>query len=107
MATEKKLGIWMDHANAHFMEYADPIMTKIISSDSTQKEKELKDVDIAKLMNVNLQTGLKESSINERITKYGLNSYVAQKQKSIWLILFEQFQSPIILLLLVAPHFGY
>jgi Mn-dependent DtxR family transcriptional regulator len=30
--------------------------------------------DIAKLLDVNQQTGLKESSINERITKYGLNS---------------------------------
>jgi hypothetical protein len=40
MATEKKLGIWMDHANAHLMEYTDPIVTKIISSDSTHEEKE-------------------------------------------------------------------
>jgi len=40
MATEKKLGIWMDHANAHLMEYADPIVTKIISSESTHEEKE-------------------------------------------------------------------
>ena len=63
--------------------------------------------DIAKLMHVNLQTGLKESSINERITKYGLNSYAAQKQKSIWLILFEQFKSPIILLLVVAAGFSF
>lgn len=63
--------------------------------------------DIAKLMNVNLQTGLKESSIDERITKYGSNSYAAQKQKSIWLILFEQFKSPIILLLVVAAGFSF
>ncbi|MEP7232018.1 MAG: cation-transporting P-type ATPase [Ginsengibacter sp.] len=63
--------------------------------------------DIAKLMHVDLQTGLKESSINERITKYGLNSYAAQKQKSIWLILFEQFKSPIILLLVVAAGFSF
>ncbi len=40
MTTEKKLGIWMDHANAHLMEYTDPIVTKIISSDSTHEEKE-------------------------------------------------------------------
>ncbi len=63
--------------------------------------------DIAKLMHVNMQTGLKESSINERITKYGLNSYAAQKQKSIWLILFEQFKSPIIVLLVVAAGFSF
>ena len=40
MASEKKLGIWMYHANAHLMQYADPIVTKIISSDSTHEEKE-------------------------------------------------------------------
>lgn len=40
MTTEKKLGIWMDHANAHLMEYADPIVTKIVTSDSTHEEKE-------------------------------------------------------------------
>ena len=67
----------------------------------------IKPDDIAKLMKVNLQTGLKESSINERITKYGLNSYAPQKQKSIWLILFEQFKSPIILLLVVAAGFSF
>jgi len=63
--------------------------------------------EIAKLLDVNLQTGLKESSINERITKYGLNSYAEQKQKRIWLILFEQFKSPIILLLVVAAGFSF
>lgn len=40
MTTEKKLGIWMDHANAHLMEYADPIVTKIVASNSTHEEKE-------------------------------------------------------------------
>lgn len=55
--------------------------------------------ELAKLLDVNLQTGLKESDIEERITKYGLNSYAEQKQKRILLILFEQFKSPIILLL--------
>ena len=63
--------------------------------------------EIAKQLNANLQSGLEESSINERITKYGLNSYAEQKQKSIWLILFEQFKSPIILLLVVAAGFSF
>jgi hypothetical protein len=40
MKTEKKLGIWMDHANAHLMEYTDPIITTIIASDSTHEEKQ-------------------------------------------------------------------
>ncbi len=40
MTNLKKLGIWMDHANAHLMEYADPIVTTIITSDSTHEEKQ-------------------------------------------------------------------
>ena len=63
--------------------------------------------DIAKLLDANPQNGLAESSIDERIKKYGLNSYAEQKQKSVWLILFEQFKSPIILLLVVAAGFSF
>ena len=40
MKTEKKIGIWMDHANAHLMEHTDPIITTIITSDSTHEEKQ-------------------------------------------------------------------
>jgi hypothetical protein len=40
MTIKKKLGIWMDHANAHVMEYGDPIKTNIIVSGSTHQEKE-------------------------------------------------------------------
>ena len=40
MTTDKKLGIWMDHANAHLMEYADPIVTRNVTSDSTHEDKE-------------------------------------------------------------------
>lgn len=39
MKNIKQIGIWMDHANAHLMEFADPMVTKIISSDSTHEEK--------------------------------------------------------------------
>lgn len=61
--------------------------------------------EIAKFLDVNIETGLLESSIEERIKEYGLNSYGKQKQKSIWLGLFEQFKSPIILLLVIADGF--
>ena len=40
MMTDKKIGIWMDHANAHLMEYKDSIATKIVSSSFTHAEKE-------------------------------------------------------------------
>ncbi len=40
MITTKKLGIWMDHASAHLMEYNDDIKTDVIVSESTHAEKE-------------------------------------------------------------------
>jgi hypothetical protein len=41
MATTKNLGIWMDHTNAHVMEFTtEPITTVIISSKFTHREKE-------------------------------------------------------------------
>ena len=39
MTTGKKLGIWMDHASAHLMEYNDDMTTDIILSESTHAEK--------------------------------------------------------------------
>ncbi len=63
--------------------------------------------EIGKRLDVQIETGLEESSIGERIAEYGLNSYATQKQKSIWLILYEQFKSPIIALLVVAAGFSF
>ena len=41
MKTEKDLGIWMDHQDAHLMEFTiDPIETKTIESKFTHEEKE-------------------------------------------------------------------
>jgi stalled ribosome rescue protein Dom34 len=41
MTKAKNLGIWMDHSNAHLMEFTtDPITTNIISSKFTHEEKE-------------------------------------------------------------------
>lgn len=41
MTKTKNLGIWMDHSNAHLMEFTtDPITTDIISSKFTHQEKE-------------------------------------------------------------------
>ncbi|HEX7414184.1 MAG TPA: hypothetical protein VF411_09075 [Bacteroidia bacterium] len=40
MEETKKLGIWMDHANAHIMEFThDPIRTKTIASKFTHEAK--------------------------------------------------------------------
>jgi stalled ribosome rescue protein Dom34 len=41
MSTAKKLGIWMDHSNAHLMEFTEgPIQTKTLSSNFTHQDKE-------------------------------------------------------------------
>lgn len=83
------------------MELTNDIITPIENAHAIKTE------EVAKRLDVNLQNGLTESSIEERIKKYGLNSYAEQKQKSIWLILWEQFKSPIILLLVVAAGFSF
>ena len=64
---------------------------------------------LAKKRNVTLKTGLNEPEIEARIKEHGLNRYEEQKQKSIFLILWEQFKSPIILLLVLASgvSFGF
>ncbi|NOS56496.1 MAG: hypothetical protein HOP37_09615 [Cyclobacteriaceae bacterium] len=42
MKNHKKLGIWMDHASAHLMEFTpDPITTKTITSKFTPEVREL------------------------------------------------------------------
>jgi hypothetical protein len=41
MTTSKNIGIWMDHASAHLIEFTmDPIETTIITSKFTHQEKE-------------------------------------------------------------------
>ncbi len=40
MTKTKSLGIWMDHASAHVMGIADPMVTNIVVCESTHEEKE-------------------------------------------------------------------
>ncbi|MEO5788965.1 MAG: hypothetical protein ACOH2D_07220 [Gelidibacter sp.] len=40
MTTTNKLGIWMDHAHAHLIENSEPMVSKVLTSDSTYEEKE-------------------------------------------------------------------
>jgi len=63
--------------------------------------------NIASLLQANQQNGLSDNEVDKRIKSYGLNSYKEQKQKSIFLILIEQFKSPIIGLLVVAAGFSF
>lgn len=48
----------------------------------------------------NPETGLNKTEASARIKKHGLNVYTSQKQKKTWLILLEQFKSPIVYMLI-------
>jgi len=62
---------------------------------------------IISLLQADQQNGLAEADIESRIKKYGLNQYQEQKQKSVFLILVEQFKSPIVALLVVAAALSF
>ncbi|MFM9945502.1 MAG: cation-translocating P-type ATPase [Bacteroidia bacterium] len=51
--------------------------------------------------------GLTESEVKKRLKIYGSNSYKEQKQKSIFLIFLQQFNSPIVILLVVAAGVSF
>jgi P-type Ca2+ transporter type 2C len=50
----------------------------------------------------NAETGLSNSEAEKRSKEFGVNSYQAQKQKSIWTMMLQQFKSPIVYLLLAG-----
>ncbi|MCF8325341.1 MAG: cation-translocating P-type ATPase [Leadbetterella sp.] len=59
-------------------------------------------LDISKVLQdfgTNPEVGLSKREATARVKKYGLNAYTSQKPKSPWLILLEQFKSPIVYLL--------
>lgn len=55
--------------------------------------------DILRDFGTNPETGLTKTEASARTKKYGLNVYTSQKPKNPWLILLEQFKSPIVYLL--------
>lgn len=48
------------------------------------------------------EKGISEAEASKRSTAFGLNSYKSQKQKTIWRMILEQFNSPIVYLLFAA-----
>ena len=58
--------------------------------------------DISKSFQTDVQHGLSMQEANNRNLQFGLNSYEAQPQKSVWMIILEQFKSPIVYLLVFA-----
>ncbi|WP_394992844.1 cation-transporting P-type ATPase [Emticicia sp.] len=66
---------------------------------STNDTHTLSVAEVLSIFQTNAETGLSDSEAKKRSNEFGLNIYTAQKQKSIWLILLEQFKSPIVYLL--------
>jgi Ca2+-transporting ATPase len=55
--------------------------------------------DVLKVFDTKGETGLSASEAEKRSETYGLNVYQTQKQKPVWLMLLQQFNSPIVFLL--------
>ncbi|NWU77976.1 AT2C2 ATPase, partial [Onychorhynchus coronatus] len=58
--------------------------------------------DLARALNVDLQTGLSEFSVLQRRLKHGWNEFSVEKKETIWKKYLDQFKSPLILLLLAS-----
>ena len=58
--------------------------------------------DVVQSFETNAEKGITASEAENRTKQFGENTYEAQKQKSIWMILLMQFKSPIVYLLVVA-----
>ncbi|NXA98207.1 AT2C2 ATPase, partial [Melanocharis versteri] len=58
--------------------------------------------DLARALNVNLQTGLSEFSVLQRRSKHGWNEFSVENTEPIWKKYLDQFKNPLILLLLAS-----
>ncbi|NXO20060.1 AT2C2 ATPase, partial [Cisticola juncidis] len=58
--------------------------------------------DLARALNVDLQTGLSELSVLQRRSKHGWNEFSVENTEPIWKKYLDQFKNPLILLLLAS-----
>jgi Ca2+-transporting ATPase len=58
--------------------------------------------DVLKQLNTSLERGLTQAEVEQRLQKYGLNELVDRGTKNPWKILFEQFTSVMVLILIAA-----
>ncbi|NWV85952.1 AT2C2 ATPase, partial [Dasyornis broadbenti] len=58
--------------------------------------------DLARALNVDLQTGLSEFSVLQRRSKHGWNEFSVENTEPIWKKYLDQFKNPLILLLLTS-----
>ncbi|MEI9921411.1 MAG: cation-translocating P-type ATPase [Bacteroidota bacterium] len=55
---------------------------------------------VIKSLETNAESGLTEPEADRRTREFGSNTYEGRKQKNVWLILLQQFKSPIVYLLM-------
>ncbi len=58
--------------------------------------------ELSHAFQTNVETGLTNPEAANRSKQFGLNVYQIQKQKSIWIMILQQFKSPIVYLLLAG-----
>ncbi|NXC66034.1 AT2C2 ATPase, partial [Anhinga anhinga] len=73
-------------------------VTVLPAKDACKRHKE----DLAKALNVDLQTGLSEVSVLQRRLKHGWNEFSVENSEPIWKKYLDQFKNPLILLLLAS-----
>lgn len=62
--------------------------------------------EVLQLFNTDATTGISQTEAEHRTREFGLNSYQLQKQKSIWMMILQQFRSPIVYLLFAGAAVG-
>ena len=63
--------------------------------------------EIEKLLETDLQKGLSESEVANRLTLYGLNILGLHQEESLWKLLLQQFISPLVWILAIASGFAF
>jgi Ca2+-transporting ATPase len=63
--------------------------------------------DVLRQFSTHPSEGLSEQEANARLKNYGHNRIVEKEHKSLWHIFFQQFKSPIVLLLFVAAGLSF
>lgn len=63
--------------------------------------------EILSVLNTNDLNGLTSEEVQKRLLIYGANKIEEEKSKSLWLIFFSQFTSPIVWLLIVAAGLSF
>ncbi len=64
------------------------------------------DEETIRLFGTDAANGISQSEAKVRLNQFGPNTYQAKKEKSIWIMLYQQFKSPVVYLLFVGVAAG-